>query len=129
MLKSLMQEHRLVREYLGLCGVGCEKEATKDLERHLTSMTIENNTPRWTSSGNGIPEEILALLFVAGKITETQFNNGNAYRQEQNKKAIAEYIKQQENHEYSDEELFEMRAAFGKGTTVVNAFTGKKITL
>ena len=29
----------------------------------------------------------------------------------------------------SEEDLFEMRAAYGKGTTVVDIFTGKKIKL
>ena len=39
------------------------------------------------------------------------------------------YKKHMEKHEHSAEELFEMRAAFGEGETVVNVLTGKKIVL
>jgi hypothetical protein len=34
-----------------------------------------------------------------------------------------------ENHVHSDEEMFEMRAAFGEGATVVNAITGQETKL
>jgi hypothetical protein len=128
-IKELVREFRLVGEYLGLHDEFWEKNAAKKIDEYLADMTIENDTPRWTLTKNGIPGDILALLFVAGKITETQFNNGNEYRQTKDKKEIAEYIKQQQNREYSEEELFEMKAAYGKGATVVNVFTGKKITL
>jgi hypothetical protein len=40
---------------------------------------------------------------------------------------IAEYREQMKNHVYSEEEKYEMRAAFGEGTTVVNVFTGQTI--
>lgn len=43
--------------------------------------------------------------------------------------SLAAYRKSMENHVYSEEELFEMRAAFGSGTEVVNVLTGKKIKL
>jgi len=42
-----------------------------------------------------------------------------------NNKAIAEYKKSMENYVHSDEEMFEMRSAFGAGEKVVNVFTGK----
>lgn len=51
------------------------------------------------------------------------------FREKQVDESIAAYRKSMENHEYSSEELFEMRAAFGPGETVVNVFTGKKVRL
>ena len=44
-------------------------------------------------------------------------------------KAIAEYVAYREKHGYSEEELFEMRAAFGPGEKVVNVLTGQEIQL
>lgn len=38
----------------------------------------------------------------------------------------AAYRRQQANHEPSEEEKFEMRAAFGPGQTVVNVISGRK---
>lgn len=43
--------------------------------------------------------------------------------------SLAAYRKSMENYVPSDEELFEMRAAFGPGTEVVNVITGKKTKL
>lgn len=42
---------------------------------------------------------------------------------------LSEYRKQMKNHVPSNEEMYEMRAAFGEGTTIVNVITGKKIKL
>lgn len=50
-------------------------------------------------------------------------------RFEDNNKVIREYKKSNKNRVYSEEELFEMRSAFGTGTTVVNVLTGRKVTL
>jgi hypothetical protein len=51
------------------------------------------------------------------------------FREKQVEESIAAYKKSMENHQYSEEELFEMRAAFGPGTEVVNIITGKKVRL
>jgi hypothetical protein len=127
-IKQLVREFRLVGEYLGLYGDFWELDAIQKVGNYLKDITIENDTPRWTM-GNGIPRDILAVLFVAGKITEAQHSNGINFQQKQQEERIAEYVKQQQNKEYSEEELFEMRAAYGKGATVVNVITGKKTTL
>lgn len=127
-IKQLAKEFRLVKEYLGLLGEFWELDAMKQVDKYLKDITIENNTPRWTM-GNGIPRDILALLFVAGKINEAQHENGINFHQKQQEERLAQYIEQQKNREYTEEELFEMRAAYGKGATVVNVITGKKITL
>jgi len=42
---------------------------------------------------------------------------------------LAAYRKAMENHVPSEEEMFEMRGAFGPGATVVNVVTGKEIKL
>lgn len=44
-------------------------------------------------------------------------------------RSLADYRARMANHVYSEEELFEMRAAFGAGAEVVNVLTGRKIKL
>ena len=48
---------------------------------------------------------------------------------EANKAFFEAYAKREANRQRSDEELSEMRAAFGTGTTVVNVITGQRISL
>lgn len=43
--------------------------------------------------------------------------------------AIAAYKAARMEHDYSEEELFEMRAAFGEGAEVVDVLTGHRIKL
>lgn len=50
-------------------------------------------------------------------------------KSEKDKKALEDYRERMKNHVYSAEEMFEMRAAFGEGETVVNVITGEKIQL
>ena len=44
-------------------------------------------------------------------------------------KSIEEYRQARSGRKYSEEELFEMRAAFGEGTEVVDVFTGERFHL
>ena len=44
---------------------------------------------------------------------------------EANQKAIEAYKKFRQNYKHSNEELYEMRAAFGEGAKVVDVFTGQ----
>ena len=43
--------------------------------------------------------------------------------------AIARYKEQMKNHVPSEEEIWEMQAAFGKGTKVINVITGQEYNL
>ncbi len=50
-------------------------------------------------------------------------------REKDTSEFLAEYREQMKNYKPSAEEMFEMRAAFGEGTKVVNVITGKEIQL
>jgi hypothetical protein len=99
---------------------------TRDYTTKLqTDATFTEGVYRWKSNNHvvpadilesvGIPEEVLARCKVArDKDFAVVIANHKAYRAKNG---------------YSDEELFEMRAAFGEGATVVDALTGKKTKL
>lgn len=50
-------------------------------------------------------------------------------RDKDTEKSLAEYRERMKDYVPSDEEMFEMKAAFGEGTTVVNVITGKQTIL
>jgi hypothetical protein len=80
-----------------------------------------NGILHWTSNGNPVPLSTFKEAFAvapAGQAEACQANT-DAF--------LAEYRAQ--DHTPSREDLFEMRAAFGAGATVVNVITGKRTRL
>ena len=81
---------------------------------------------RWNSSNNVPPKDILADFLVAGYIDQqTVVNSINANKVEQTA-FLEQYVANRKKFGYSDEEKFEMRAAFG-GEEVVDMFTGEVV--
>jgi hypothetical protein len=84
---------------------------------------------RWNSN-NAVPFQDMLLEFLTeGLITVQNYNNSNAQRAIDNGAFFKRYAENQKNHVPDAEELFEMRAAFGEGATVVNVITGRSISL
>lgn len=82
---------------------------------------------RWKSNKQVPPRDCLYAFLLVGKITENQFTVSCEERAYEAERAIQSYKESRARHGYSDEERFEMRAAFGPGAEVVDIFTGKKI--
>lgn len=81
---------------------------------------------RWVSSDNIPFQDMLTEFLIAGYIDqETVVNSINA-RKIEDAESIKQYIAMRQKRGYSDEEKFEMRAAFG-GEEVVDIFTGKVV--
>lgn len=87
----------------------------------------KNMAVRWKSNDNIPFDDMLVEFLNENLITIEERRASNTIREIETIKKIQEYKKQMENYEYSAEEMFEMRAAFGEGTKVVNIFTGKKV--
>ena len=84
---------------------------------------------RWNSSNNIPFEDKLTEFLVAGLIDlKTVANSLNA-RKIEDAAFLEEYVASRKKRGYSEEEMFEMRAAFGPGETVVDIFTGETIVL
>lgn len=81
---------------------------------------------RWNSS-NQIPfNDMLTKFLNEGLIdTATMYNSMDA-RSVEAEIAIRKYIEKREQYGYSDEEKFEMQAAFGD-EEVIDIFTGKRV--
>ena len=82
---------------------------------------------RWVSN-NAIPfEDMLQRFVLAGDITETEMVNSLIQRKIEDRVAIEAYVAQRQKYGYTNEEKFEMRAAFGD-EEIVDFFTGKKVS-
>ena len=108
----------------------------KDAEKRLVNVRKEIVDGEITIDENGVARNCIGRVVMSDgmdiieHITK-KFNRRNTEKalEEETRKFIKEYREQQKDHEYSQEELAEMRAAFGEGTTVVDVFTGKEIQL
>ena len=84
---------------------------------------------RWNLSNNIVPGDILEMAVVDGTIDIALRNRTEEVRKVEDAEFFAQYRANREKYGYSDEEKFEMRAAFGEGETVVDIITGKEIVL
>ena len=83
---------------------------------------------RWISSDNIPFEDMLTEFLIAGYIDAETVVNSMNQRKVEDKAFLEQYVANRAKYGYSDEEKFEMRAAFGD-EEVVDVFTGKTITL
>ena len=70
--------------------------------------------------------DMLGFWVELGLITEDTMKLSTLAREEENKAFMQDYFISQMRHEPTDEEKFEMRAAFGKDVEVVDVITRKK---
>ena len=123
---------RFEKELSGMLGEFWKKSAEKQLQQ--TKDEIANGSI--TIDGNGIARNRMGRVVMSdlGEIIAMVSDDFDAEatdkaREKETAEFIKEYKKQQENREYSVEELAEMRNAFGEGTTVVDIFSGKEMKL
>ena len=121
---------RFEKELSGALGAYWEKEAKKELERVKKDMdegkiTIDENGIARNCIGRTLHDDMLEkVAMISDKVN---IEATRVARDEETANVIEAYRASYTGP--SEEEMFEMRAAFGTGTTVVDIFTGKKIKL
>jgi len=103
---------------------------THPQNNHTTShdYTMVNGVPRWTTNDRVPPTDAVKDYFIDRTPGFDKLAT-DAARDAENSAFLADYRKRMENYVPSDEEMFEMRAAFGRGTEVVNVITGRRTQL
>lgn len=81
---------------------------------------------RWVSSDNIPPNDILVEFITAGYIDSDLMVNSAKARKVEDLAFLEQYVARRQKYGYSDEEKFEMQAAFG-GEQVVDIFTGEVV--
>ena len=121
---------RFEKELSGALGAYWEKEAKKELERVKKDLdegkiTIDENGIARNCIGRTLHDDMLEKVAMVSDKVNVEATR--AARDEETAKVIEEFRASYTGP--SEEDLFEMRTAYGKGTTVVDIFTGKKIKL
>jgi hypothetical protein len=105
----------------------------KDHEFKLASLADAyrhaDGSYRWGKNDHVPPADFIAAWLKAGKISEQHARTSKKVRIAMNKKAIEEYAAHRAEHGYSDEEMFEMRIAFGPEADIVDVLTGHRMRL
>lgn len=121
---------RFERELSGALGAYWKNSAEKELEEIRKDLaegkiTIDENGVARNRIGRVLMSDMLEkLTYVTDEVDEEATK---AARDEEVTRSLAEYRRNAKPA--SEEELSEMRAAFGEGQTIVNILTGERITL
>jgi hypothetical protein len=91
-------------------------------------FTLVSGVPRWTPNQHVLFNDTIKELQIE-HLPGFDREATEAARFEDVSTSVAAYRERMKNHKPSGEELFEMRAAFGRGTTVVNVITGRRTRL
>ncbi|MCI6060859.1 MAG: hypothetical protein MR729_06895 [Dorea sp.] len=121
---------RFERELSGALGAYWKNSAEKELEEIRKDLAegkinIDENGVARNCIGRVLMSDMLEkLTYVTDKVDEEATK---AARDEEVTRSLAEYRRNAKPA--SEEEISEMRAAFGEGQTIVNILTGERITL
>lgn len=105
-----------------------EREVSEALNRVKTDAIVEEDGAiRWISSGNYIPDDYCEKLEYGGYNFSREATR--IKKDGQQSKFAEEYRERMKNYKPSEEELYEMKCAFGEGVEIVDIITGQKIFL
>ena len=121
---------RFEKELSGALGAYWKKEAEKELAKvkedlENGNITIDEQGIARNCIGRVLQNDMMEKVAMVSDKVNVEATR--AARDEETAKVIEEFRASYTGP--SEEDLFEMRAAYGKGTTVVDIFTGKKIKL
>ena len=121
---------RFMKELNGSLGAYWKAEAEKELAR----VKADLDAGRITIDENGIARNCIGRVLMADLLEKLALVTDKADVAATNAARVAEVAKELESYRankkpHTAEELAEMRAAFGPGTTVFDVLTGEKITL
>lgn len=130
----MKKESRFVRELKGLFGDYWKNDALSrinEIEKDYETgeLIIENGAAKWRTNGSYLMEDIMEVLLHSKYADLIDIDHHATMRDAQVTEEINNYKERMKNHVYTEEELYDMRSAFGVGTKVVNVFTGEEIIL
>ena len=106
-----------------------EKEVAKVVEQYENGELLidEYGVAYWASNNRAIPQEYAEKAIYGGLPVNAELTRELELNQME--KSLAEYRERMKNHVYTEEELGEMRNAFGEGKVIVDVITGRRIRL
>lgn len=126
-----MKKHPYLNSYIRAVNVPRNRIELRDAYRLVGKFaedaTVTDGIPRWKSNYAVPPQDILKFWAYMG--LPFDLSKAEAAREQEAREVIEQYIARMKGRQRTPEELFEMRAAFGPGATVVDVITGDKIEL
>ena len=121
---------RFMEELKGMRGDFWQKEAEKELEKVKAELAAD----KITIDENGIARNCIGRILMSDMLEKVALVSDKVdveattkEREEADRKSIEKYKRSRKG--YTQDELNEMRAVFGAGTTIRDIFTGEEITL
>ena len=132
MYGGIIDMTRFDRELKGEFGDYWKKEAIKFLHKieeevFTGKITIDAQGVARNCIGRVVMDDVANALDYIIQDGSFRWDKTIEARNKENEAFLKEYASRE--HHYSDEEIAEMKAAFGEGTKVVNILTGKEIQL
>jgi hypothetical protein len=90
-----------------------------------SEVRFQNGVWVWISNGRVPPADAIKDYGI-DKLPNFDKARHDQVRDQQTAEFLDSYRKKMESWEPSAEEMYEMRAAYGKGATVINLITGRK---
>lgn len=123
---------RFEKEISGQLGEFWKKSATAEIEKIRKQYedgdyTVDASGVIYNCIGNIPSEDLREKIRYAG-IEFDEKATAKAYDGKL-KKDLDSYFEKMKNHVYTEEEMYEMRSAFGTGIAVVDVITGQKVYL
>ena len=121
---------RFYQEITGVLGDYWKKDATKRVQDYVEEAKMKadvdsNGAIRWKNNGNYLMDDYCEVLEYAGYPFSREATK--AARDAQVAEQLAAY--RANPPMLTDEDVAEMRAAFGSGTSVVDVISGQRILL
>lgn len=102
------------------------KDSWSKMDFISTAIVEDDGAIKWESNGHYLMEDTMDRI-IANGFADFSREATTAKREAQNDAFLAAYRKADRGP--SQEELAEMRAAYGTGVTVVDVITGRRISL
>lgn len=124
----MTKTNRYIKHYTSEEQKGLFYQSAVRLEKKFeTDAYVKEGIVRWKSNDRVPPLE--EMEFWAFLEKPFDFDRSLSVQKEETKKSLEEYRMREQNRQLSDEERYEMTAAFGKGATIVNVLTGTTFKL
>lgn len=120
---------RFTKELAGFYGETWRQNAIKEMEKakiafYEQAYVDSEGIVRWKSNNRQPPEDMLEKMSMAGCPFNKAYND--EVREAENALFFEEYRKKRKRA-VSQSEMYELEAAFGKGTKVVDVITGESV--
>jgi len=104
--------------------------AKRSFDHVIKDAIVSDGVARWKNMTNLVPMDLCEFVLEILPADEAYKFQVDLVKQEAAHDVILEQlVAREKTRVYSAEDLFEMRAAFGPGASVVNVLSGKRIQL